>query len=345
MTRCAPALVAAMSLAGIVAVACSLGCDSRKGSVEPPEPEPTTGPASSLPRAASAKPPPSASASPEVATPAEGEGAERRTSPPEGGPTPGAHPEGVGSPSPSADDGPACRAIYTVTTSSAFYAFYPRERRFERVGVLSCPTQSAATPFSMAVSRAGFAHVLYTDGRIYAVDVTNASCEETAFGPHPSGEFAAFGMSYARVDGAETLFVASRPRGGTSRLARVSVEHGTLRPLGQMGLAVQESSLVELTATRQGLWGFSTDSSASAAGTLFEIDTTTATIGQRVPLPVGKDATALALAWWGESFYVFTSTAGAVVTRFDPRTRRSESVARLADRIVGAGAATCLSSV
>ncbi|MEQ9323104.1 MAG: hypothetical protein RIF41_28315, partial [Polyangiaceae bacterium] len=204
---------------------------------------------------------------------------------------------------------------------------------------------AGATPFSMAVSRAGVAHVLYTDGRIYAVDVTNASCEATTFVPDPIGDFALFGMSYARTGSGETLFVASPPSARTSQLARVNVDGGTPRPVGRMSVTGASSSLIELTATRHGLWGFVTTSSSEGMGALVEIDRDTAAIRRRVPLPVGQGATALALAWWAGHFYVFTHTEDTVVTRFDPRTKQTRSVARIDERIVGAGTATCVPAV
>lgn len=238
------------------------------------------------------------------------------------------------------DDRPACTAIYVVTARRQLLAFDPRERAFELRGRLDCAGSGWATPFSMAVAQTGQAHVLYFDGRIYAVDVTDASCEETPFLPNQPPGYRLFGMGYAREGDGETLFVAQIPSWGRSHgLARVDVDTGKLTHIG--GFSANPGHQIELTSTRDGLWGYVLNEPGTG-GTLVEIDKDTAELKTMVPLPIGTRSSALAVAWWGGDFYIFTTFPGGTqVTRYDPDKGSSKVVATLDDVVVGAGVATC----
>jgi len=238
------------------------------------------------------------------------------------------------------DDRPACTAIYVVTARKRLLAFDPRERAFELRGNLDCPGTGWATPFSMAVAQTGQAQVLFFDGRIYDVDVTDASCEATPFEPSQPPGFRLFGMGYAREGDGETLFVAQIPNWGRSEgLARVDMETGKLQPIGHF--SANPGRQIELTSTRDGLWGYFLNE-PGVGGTLVEIDKDTAALKSMTPLPIGTRSSALAVAWWGGDFYIFTTFPGGTqVTRYDPDQDTSKVVATIDDVVVGAGVATC----
>jgi hypothetical protein len=241
------------------------------------------------------------------------------------------------------DDRPACTAIYVVSSQKRLYAFDPREKAFELRGELACPGVGWATPFSMAVAQTGKADVLYNNGRIYSVDVTDATCEATPFEPNQPPGFALFGMGYAREGDGETLFVAQIPFGGRSKgLARVDIDSGKLTPIDRFDK--NPGYNIELTSTRHGLWGYFLNY-PGVGGTLVEIDKDSAAIRSVTPLSVGTRSSALAVAWWGGDFYIFTTfSEGTEVTRYDPEAGGETGVkvvATIEDTIVGAGVATC----
>jgi hypothetical protein len=99
-------------------------------------------------------------------------------------------------------------------------------------------------------------------------------------------------------------------------------------------------SLIELSGAPDGLWGFLTYNDRS--GRLAKIDRKDGRLQRSVPLEVGRDADGLALAWFGGAFYIFTHERVTTVTRYDPASRASRVVATLGDRVVGAGASTCV---
>ena len=100
------------------------------------------------------------------------------------------------------------KQIYVLATDRALYRFYPDKLQFVRVGQVACPT--VAGTFSMAIDRRGTAWVEYTDGRLFAVDTTNATCKPTPFRPGQVG-FETFGMGFSLNGDAangETLYVS-----------------------------------------------------------------------------------------------------------------------------------------
>ncbi len=78
-------------------------------------------------------------------------------------------------------------------------------------------------------------------------------------------------------------------------------------------------------------------------GTLSEIDTNTAEVLSETPLKIGPDSSALAVAWWGGSFYIFTTNGidSTAVTRYNPDDMSIVDVVGLAQTVVGAGVSTC----
>ena len=73
------------------------------------------------------------------------------------------------------------KQIYVLGTDKTLYRFYPDTLKFVRIGIVACP--SVAGTFSMAIDRRGTAYVEYTDGRLFAVNTSDATCKPTAFQP------------------------------------------------------------------------------------------------------------------------------------------------------------------
>jgi len=75
---------------------------------------------------------------------------------------------------------------------------------------------------------------------------------------------------------------------------------------------------------------------------VLRIDKATAEILEETPLPVGGASSALAFAYWGGDFYIFTSPGGpTTVTRYRPSDGTVVEIATLNETVVGAGVSTC----
>ncbi len=75
---------------------------------------------------------------------------------------------------------------------------------------------------------------------------------------------------------------------------------------------------------------------------MVQIDTQTGAIVDAKPLNVGTHSRSLAIAWWGGFFYIFTGLSrNTEVTRYDPKTGQTQTVAEIDQTIVGAGVSTC----
>ena len=230
-----------------------------------------------------------------------------------------------------------------VTSQNKRLACKPQSNSFEPRGTLVCPAAPGATPFSMAVDRTGLAHVVFTDGELFRVSTLDAACEATPFVVGQQG-FVTFGMGYAanQNDPGETLYVAeinfSAPSLGLARIDTDSYLLSYIGPFSQ-----NPGYALELTPTGPGpLYGYFLNN-GPPGGTLVEIDTATAEILSTDPVDVGNQSSALAIAWWGGYFYIFTTPGqtSTQVTRYDPVTHTAKVVATSSLTVVGAGVSTC----
>jgi len=236
-----------------------------------------------------------------------------------------------------------CRSVFAVTANNRLYAFHPETNTFELQGALRCSGAGWATPFSMGVARTGAAQVLFTSGQLFEVDVHTAACRPTSFERNQRPGFRLFGMGYAhnRDDAGESLYVAEisflRPSKG---LATIDLETGELNFIAP--LSENPGHAIELTPTGGGpLVGYFLNEH-ERGGTLVEIDPATAAIVKSTKLDVGTASSSLAIAWFAGYFYIFTAApVGTEVTQYDPDSGESEVVAKLNQRVVGAGVSTC----
>ena len=218
------------------------------------------------------------------------------------------------------------KQIYVVATDKTLYRFYPDTLVFTRIGVLGCPT--TAGTFSMAIDRRGTAWVEYTDGRLYAVNTTNATCTPTAFVPGQTG-FTTFGMGYAKngdTANGETLYVAG------SGLAALDTKTFQLNFLGSLTFG-----RTELTGLDTSLYAFSVGS-----GVVAGLNKTTGSTETTYRTSATDADNAFAFAQWGGDFWLFTGSDHTTVTRYSPITDVSTvMVPDTGMLIVGAGSSTC----
>jgi hypothetical protein len=233
--------------------------------------------------------------------------------------------------------------VYLVTEQNEIFSFDPDDSSLELHGTLDCPS-NGPTPFSMAVNRTGKAYVLFDDGRLFRVSLADASCDPTEYVPGQL-DFNVFGMGFATDQAGpdESLYVAEiNPNGPSDGLARIDTDTLELQFIAPFSETFGQK--IELTGTGDGrLFGYVL-SQPGPGGTLVEIDKQTATIVSSTALDVGPPGSALAFAFWGGDFYIFTTQAGGIgtdVTRYQPGNGSLDPVGALSTTVVGAGVSTC----
>jgi hypothetical protein len=236
--------------------------------------------------------------------------------------------------------------VYVVDgTTNILSTFDPVTKVFNDLGPLSCPSQFAATPFSMGIDRNAGAWVLYSSGELFQVNTETLACTDTSWSS-PNG-LLVFGMGFSTdVAGGttDTLFIAggAGPTVPTSSLNTLDV--GTLQPT-PVG-TVQDWP--ELTGTGDAeLWGFFP---STVSPRIAQIDKTNGSAMQTFPLgTLAGMPMAWAFAFFGGDFFVFlqrdtelattvhqvNGTSGAIVGATPTNNRR----------IVGAGVSTCAPTV
>jgi hypothetical protein len=222
------------------------------------------------------------------------------------------------------------KQIYVLATDKALYRFYPDKLLFVRVGQVACPDDAGT--FSMAIDRRGTAWVEYTDGRLFAVDTSNASCRATAFRPGQAG-FETFGMGYAMNDDpttGETLYVAG------VGLAALNTKTFDLDFRGSLTYG-----RTELTGLDNKLFAFSVES-----GVIAGLNKTNGATEVTYRTTAVADRAAFAFAQWGGDFWVFTGNDHSIVTQYSPTENKSTVVVKDTGMlIVGAGSSTCAPTV
>lgn len=218
------------------------------------------------------------------------------------------------------------KQIYVLGTDKSLYRFYPDKLEFVRIGTVACP--SAAGTFSMAIDRWGTAWIEYTDGRLFAVSTSDATCKPTPFVPGQTG-FKTFGMGFAKDDEngtAETLYVSG------DGLAALDTKTFELKFLGSLTYG-----RTELTGMGSSLFAF-----AVGSGVIAGLDKKNAATNVTYRSSAIDPSAAFAFAQWGGDFWLFTGNTTSKVTRYSPATDESTvPVANTGMLIVGAGSSTC----
>ena len=232
--------------------------------------------------------------------------------------------------------------IYLLGSQNQLYSFYPPTLTATLIGKVGCTAQ--ASPFSMAVDRQGTAYSVFTNGDLFEISTANASCKGTSYQANQLG-WTTFGMGYANIpdsgiDGGDQLFVIevdfNQPSLG---LGTIDTSTFTLTKVGSFSPDLTPEC--ELTGTGDGRL-FALCLSQQSGSTLAEIDPTSAQILGEDQLQIGGGQEALAFAFWGGQFWIFTSPGNSTtVTRYDPGTKVETQMTTLGAQIVGAGVSTC----
>jgi hypothetical protein len=238
----------------------------------------------------------------------------------------------------------AAKLVYVVSEDDELFSFAPDKLAFAKIGDLNCPSDGAS-PNSMAVDRTGTAWVNYSDGALYKVSTTDASCTKTTYEPLQGG-FQRFGMAFA-TNGAtsmdETLYVVGIEGTDSGQgLAKIDLSTMTLTKIGDFSGDLQGQG-AELTGTGDGrLFGFFT---TQPDATLAEINVSDGSTTNPTDLNGVNTGSAWAFSFWGGDFWFYTSNgAPSIVTRKQSSTDGSLSTAKDdvgGFRIVGAGVSTC----
>ena len=145
---------------------------------------------------------------------------------------------------------PDATNIYLVTKTMKMYSWHPQSLKLEYRGLLECPADNA-TPFSMAVTRGGTAYVIYNNGTLWQVDITDASCTATSYQPNQHG-IEGFGMGFALNDDGvtERLFIAGTQDSEPNRtLGWIDLDTFTLQ-LGPKSPPTNNNSLASWSISR-----------------------------------------------------------------------------------------------
>ncbi len=238
----------------------------------------------------------------------------------------------------------AAKSVYLLGKGRELVRFDPGAMTFDQVGELACPVNGGPavgvpTPFSMAVDRSGSAWVLYSDGTLYEVDVTDASCKSTGFMPNQLEAFELFGMGFVtdtETGSNETLYVSSySPGDGIGRLnfSNLAIE--------RVGFYDKGNAAAELTGTGDGrLYGFFLDTPVRVG----RIDKADADLQSSIDLPEMQIGAGWAFAFWGGAFWMFTAPGGgnSRVDRLDAASLQLTSAKDdVGLQVVGAGVSTC----
>lgn len=247
---------------------------------------------------------------------------------------------------------PEARPVYLVeastddpTAQGTLVRFDPQDRQFTDIGVLSCPAEPGAQPFSMSVDRDATAWVLYGSGELFEVSTTDGSCEATSFQSGQSG-YDVFGMGFVlnnpNVED-ETLYVAGGSGPGSGESPRIGY------------ITFPELSLTDIT-TIDG-WPEMSGTAAAELWAFFPGPLTGSPRVSRIVPATGEEVEEIAVdsvisgnpnAWafahWGGRFYLFyKSQADPSTNVFEvQRDGTVEEIIPNSGRyIVGAGVSTC----
>lgn len=242
------------------------------------------------------------------------------------------------------------KLIYVVDQNRRFSSFNPRlvgttGGPFADLGTLSCPAQTGAEPFSMAVDRNATAWVVYDSGELFTVDVKTLplQCVKTAFRPQQG--VAMFGMGFvANTPGSsdETLFIS----GSDFNSSLASTKFGTLSTTPPYTISLRGTlpGGPELTGTGDAkLWAFSPNVSPPKVARLSKVSGTVEAMFE-APALAGSPR-AWAFAFWGGDFFIFlqrSTDASTQVWRMNGMTGAITAAVRDTGRtVVGAGVSTC----
>ena len=229
--------------------------------------------------------------------------------------------------------------IYVIGAGNELYSFYPPTLSFKQIGTVSCPGPSS--PFSMAVDRLGTAYSVFSDGHLFQISTANAACKPTSYAPNQLG-WQNFGMGYATApDGGDSLYVVQVDFNNPSQgLGTIDTNNFKLSKVASFQPDLTPEC--ELTGTGDGRLFALCLSNQSSDGILAQIDPSNGKIIGEDTLAIGGGQQALAFAFWGGDFWIFTAPGNVTaVTKYDPVAKTLTKETNLNAQIVGAGVSTC----
>jgi hypothetical protein len=244
--------------------------------------------------------------------------------------------------------------IYLLDGNQGLHSFFPPTLEFKNIATLACPAMDE-NPYSMAVDRKGKAFALFarfsgntfTQGDIFEVSTATAACAATKYVPNQSG-FITFGMGFSGTETTESLYVAQADINNTGMPTSLGTIDTTTLQLSVVGTFTQPLPRCELTGTGDGrLFAFCVNTGNNARGSIIaQIDPGSGTVLGENKLQAGSPSDAFAFAYWGGSFWIFTSdvntqTNASTVTQYDLDTQTESTATTVPAVIVGAGVSTC----
>lgn len=228
-------------------------------------------------------------------------------------------------------------SAFLVSETGSFYHFDPNTLATELLGSLDCPSPGGA-PFTMAVSRDGFALVEFSNGRIFRVDTTTLACTPTPYVDGQLGMPSNVGIATWNTASGERLLVYGckfTATGCSPLLASADLTSFTLLPIGEVSPNPDEGYPPDIKTDAFGRL-FACD----AAGQLLQIDPSNAMLlgKDKTGLAAGSD---LAVLTWNSQIFFFTQSQGTI-TRYDLATKQLVTLGSVGTPIVGAGAVPCL---
>jgi len=192
------------------------------------------------------------------------------------------------------------------------------------------------------VNRLGIAYSVFSDGELFQISTSNAACKPTSYQPGQLG-WNTFGMGYASLpDGGDQLFVIEVDFQNPSLgLGMIDTQNFKLSKVGNFQPDL--TSECELTGTGDGrLFALCLNNNSTDA-VLAQIDQQTAKIvGADTLTGLGTGQQALAFAFWGGDFWIFTAPGNTTnVSKYDPVAKTLTKMTTLSAQIVGAGVSTC----
>jgi hypothetical protein len=242
----------------------------------------------------------------------------------------------------------AAGLVYVVSADDDLYSFQPNQTRFTKVGRLTCPAASGATPNSMAIDRQGTAWVNYTDGTLFKVSTTTAKCEATTYVPGQQG-FVKMGMAFSKgaKSKTETLYVVGLDNSDSKigyGLGVIDLETFQLKKLGDFSDDLKGRG-AELTGTGDGkLFGFFT---TKPDASLAQVNLLSGATTNKTALTSVDTGESWAFSFWGGDFWFYTSPGKSTPSKVTRLARsKDDDISVLTDdvggfRIVGAGVSTC----
>lgn len=239
------------------------------------------------------------------------------------------------------------KLVYTVDENYQLSQFAPMTKTFTPLGQLKCGNPLFdGNPFSMGIDRNTQAYVLYSSGKIFKVDTTDASLPCTDTGWKSTNELAFFGMGFSTTDAGGTtdsLFIA----GGDTNMP----DTGSNTVLAALDTSTMKSSDVgqvtgwpELTGNSNAeLWGWFPDDTHPRVEQINKAGgapVKTFNLDSLAGMP-----TAWAFAFWGGDYWIFLAKGNETSTtvyQIDGNDGTVKTTTKANGRtIVGAGVSTC----